>query len=338
MLRSLARLVRAAPPLPAETVLRRTPTVARLARPFGSLPGLRPIAINDLGADCPYSAEEQAVRCKLASLYRLVDARGWSMGIYNHITARITASDEHFLVNPFGLLYDEVTASNLVRLDLAGTVLDPGSSAAGVNLAGYVSTMQCGLLPITQEALVVHGFAGVSYHDYQGILINSAEKKDIQENLGPKNKVLTPSQLVFPSVQVLIPSVQVLVPPVQVLIPSQWLIPSVQVLTPSQWLIPFRPSVQALIPSQWLIPSVQVLTPSQWLIPFRPSVQVLVLRNHGVVVCGETVEEAYLLLDFFMIACQSQVAMMAAGVDGLAQISSVAFENMLKVGAPPAER
>ncbi|XP_043232663.1 alpha-adducin-like [Amphibalanus amphitrite] len=272
MLRSLARLVRAAPPLPAETVLRRTPTVARLARPFGSLPGLRPIAINDLGADCPYSAEEQAVRCKLASLYRLVDARGWSMGIYNHITARITASDEHFLVNPFGLLYDEVTASNLVRVDLAGAVLDPGSSAAGVNLAGYVlhsaihetrpdvmcalhvhlpdaiavSTMQCGLLPITQEALVVHGFAGVSYHDYQGILINSAEKKDIQENLGPKNKVL-------------------------------------------------------------------------------------VLRNHGVVVCGETVEEAYLLLDFFMIACQSQVAMMAAGVDGLAQISSVAFENMLKM-------
>ena len=52
-----------------------------------------------------------------------------------------------------------------------------------------VSTMQCGLLPITQEALVVHGFAGVGYHDYQGILINSAEKKDIQDNLGPKNKV-----------------------------------------------------------------------------------------------------------------------------------------------------
>ncbi|KAF0305631.1 Alpha-adducin [Amphibalanus amphitrite] len=148
MLRSLARLVRAAPPLPAETVLRRSPTVARLTRPFGSLPGLRPIAINDLGADCPYSAEEQAVRCKLASLYRLVDARGWSMGIYNHIT---------------------------------------------------VSTMQCGLLPITQEALVVHGFAGVSYHDYQGILINSAEKKDIQENLGPKNKVIVVTCALNPS-------------------------------------------------------------------------------------------------------------------------------------------
>ena len=59
--------------------------------------------------------------------------------------------------------------------------------------------------------------------------------------------------------------------------------------------------------------------------------QVLVLRNHGVVVCGETVEEAYLLLDFFMLACQSQVAMMAAGVDQLEQVSSVAFENMLKV-------
>ena len=52
-----------------------------------------------------------------------------------------------------------------------------------------VSTMECGLLPITQEALVIHGHAGVSYHDYQGILINTAEKKDIQQNLGNKNKV-----------------------------------------------------------------------------------------------------------------------------------------------------
>ena len=51
---------------------------------------------------------------------------------------RINARDEHFLVNPFGVLYDEVTASNLVRVDLAGAVLDPGSSAAGINLAGYV--------------------------------------------------------------------------------------------------------------------------------------------------------------------------------------------------------
>ena len=54
------------------------------------------------------------------------------------LQARINARDEHFLVNPFGLLYDEVTASNLVRVDLSGAVLDPGSSAAGINLAGYV--------------------------------------------------------------------------------------------------------------------------------------------------------------------------------------------------------
>ena len=66
--------------------------------------------------------------------------------------------------------------------------------------------------------------------------------------------------------------------------------------------------------------------------------QVLILRNHGVVVCGETVEETYLLLDFFMIACQSQVAMMAAGVDQLAQVSSVAFENMIKVCGSTCQR
>ena len=255
-----------------ETLLQRVQPAASATRRFVTTPGLRPIPVNDLASDSTFSAEEATTRCKLASLYRLVDARGWSMGIYNHITARISAHDEQFLVNPFGLLYEEVTASSLVTLDLAGTVLHPGSSAAGVNLAGYVlhsaihetrpdimcalhvhlpdavavSSMQCGLLPITQEALVVHGVAGVRYHDYQGILINAAEKKDIQENLGTKNKVL-------------------------------------------------------------------------------------ILRNHGVVVCGETVEEAYLLLDSFVIACQSQVAMMAAGVDQLVQVSSVALENMIKM-------
>ena len=59
--------------------------------------------------------------------------------------------------------------------------------------------------------------------------------------------------------------------------------------------------------------------------------QVLILRNHGVMVCGETVEEAYLLLDSLVLACQSQVAMMAAGVDQLVQVSSVALDNMIKV-------
>ncbi|XP_037069250.1 alpha-adducin-like [Pollicipes pollicipes] len=268
MLRSLCSLLRTGDRRP----FCRAAQLTKSARCFGGLGGARPIPVNDISTGSKYSAEEAATRCKLAALYRLVDARGWSMGIYNHITARISATDEEFLVNPFGLLYDEVTASNLVKVDLAGTVLDQGSSPAGINLAGYVlhsaihetrpdllcalhvhlpeavavATMECGLMPVTQEALVIHGFAGVSYHDYQGILIHESEKKDIQQNLGEKNKVL-------------------------------------------------------------------------------------ILRNHGVVVCGSTVEEAYLLLDFFMLACQSQVAMMSAGEDGLVQVPSIAFENMLKM-------
>ncbi|KAA3670850.1 adducin, partial [Paragonimus westermani] len=98
------------------------------------------IPINDLrgGDSTIYSRRERSLRCKLASVYRLIDLFGWNSSIYNHVTARISSKNEHFLVNPFGLLYHEITASSLIKVDLKGQVLDPGSTVLGLNQATWL--------------------------------------------------------------------------------------------------------------------------------------------------------------------------------------------------------
>ncbi|XP_066242941.1 alpha-adducin isoform X3 [Saccopteryx leptura] len=171
--------------------------------------------VNDLrGSDSiAYDKGEKLLRCKLAAFYRLTDLFGWSQLIYNHLTTRVSAEQEHFLIVPFGLLYSEVTASSLVKINLQGDIVDRGSTNLGVNQAGFtlhsaiyaarpdvkcvvhihtpagaaVSAMKCGLLPISPEAL---SLGEVAYHDYHGILVDEEEKILIQKNLGPKSKVL----------------------------------------------------------------------------------------------------------------------------------------------------
>ncbi|KAJ8285207.1 hypothetical protein GJAV_G00023540 [Gymnothorax javanicus] len=168
--------------------------------------------VNDLrGSDSmAYEKGEKILRCKLAAFYRLTDLFSWSQLIYNHLTVRLNNEPEHFLIVPFGLLYSEVTASSLVKIDLRGEIVDRGSTNLGVNQAGFtlhsaiyaarpdvkcivhihtpagaaVSAMKCGLLPISPEAL---SLGDVAYHNYQGIMVNAEE---IQKNLGPKSKVL----------------------------------------------------------------------------------------------------------------------------------------------------
>src|SRR5215510_7474258 len=81
------------------------------------------------------SAEEWAVRVELACAYRLAAHHGWTMMIYNHISARVPRHEDQFLINPFGLHYSEVTASNLVKIDLAGKVID--DSPYAINTAGF---------------------------------------------------------------------------------------------------------------------------------------------------------------------------------------------------------
>ena len=151
------------------------------------------------------SAEEWALRVDLAACYRLVAHFGWDDLIFTHISAKIAGTHD-FLINPYGLMFDEVTASNLVRVDHDGNKTLP--SEYEINPAGYtihsaihearedagcvlhthtmqgvaVSCQKGGLLPISQQASIV--IQSLSYHDYEGIAMNPDEKSRLQRNLG----------------------------------------------------------------------------------------------------------------------------------------------------------
>lgn len=154
------------------------------------------------------SEAEWAMRVDLAACYRLVHAHGWCDQIYNHITARVPGEPEHFLINPFGLAYNEVCASNLVKIDLEGTVVD--GSSYGVNAAGYtihsaihaarhdavcvvhthsdagvaVSCLEEGFVPMTQGGFQFHN--RMAYHAYEGIALDLSERKRLVADLGDR--------------------------------------------------------------------------------------------------------------------------------------------------------
>ncbi|XP_037548140.1 alpha-adducin isoform X5 [Nematolebias whitei] len=235
--------------------------------------------VNDLrGSDSiSYEKGEKLLRCKLAAFYRLADLFGWSELIYNHITVRVNSEQERFLIVPFGLLYSEVTASSLVKINIEGEIVDRGSTNLGVNKAGFllhsaiyaarpdvksvvhihtaagaaVSAMKCGLLPVSPEAL---SLGEVSYHDYHGILVDEEEKGLIQKNLGPKSKVL-------------------------------------------------------------------------------------ILRNHGLLTLGETVEEAFYYIHNLVTACEIQVRTLASagGPDNLVMLDPAKYKSRPRVPEPAVD-
>jgi ribulose-5-phosphate 4-epimerase/fuculose-1-phosphate aldolase len=157
--------------------------------------------------------QEWALRVELAAAYRLAHHFGWSMVIFNHITARVPGAQEHFLINNFGLMYDEVTASNLLKLDLDGNVVGEYAGPARVNLAGYVihsaihgaradvqcvmhthspagsavSSIEPGLLHINQDSMQLTG--QVAYHEFEGLAVDAGEKARLVADLGER-KVL----------------------------------------------------------------------------------------------------------------------------------------------------
>ncbi|KAG8235013.1 hypothetical protein J437_LFUL015676 [Ladona fulva] len=173
------------------------------------------VPINDIRGveSMAYAKGEKLLRCKLAAVYRLMDLYGWTQGIYNHITARLNQDQEHFLVNPFGVLYHEVTASSLVKVDMQGQAVEQGTTNFTVNVAGFtlhsaihaarpdikciihvhtpsvlaVSSLKCGLLPLCQEAVVI---GDVSVHQYFGGVFDSEEREKIARDLGPMSKVM----------------------------------------------------------------------------------------------------------------------------------------------------
>jgi ribulose-5-phosphate 4-epimerase/fuculose-1-phosphate aldolase len=155
---------------------------------------------------------EDEIRRDLAAVYRLVALHGWDDLIFTHISARVPGPEHHFLINPFGLRFDEITASNLVKIDLDGNPVGP--SAHPVNPAGFVihgalhmarEDAQCvihlhtddgaavaaqaeGLLPLTQHAMMVAG--EVAYHDYEGIAFDLDERERLVADMGDKHLML----------------------------------------------------------------------------------------------------------------------------------------------------
>lgn len=230
------------------------------------------IPINDIRQleTINYAKGEKQLRCKLASVYRLIEQHGWTQSIYNHVTARISQDTEHFLLNPFGLEYDEITASSLVKVNMQGDLVEEGSTNFGVNRAGFVlhsavhaarpdikciihlhtpnivaiSTMKCGLMPLCQEACLI---GDVSYHSYHGLVVSDAERDIISKDLGPNNKVMF-------------------------------------------------------------------------------------LRNHGVVCCGQSIEEAWYIAYNTMVAVDTQLKMMAVGLDNLVLIDEDTRAHIYEMG------
>ncbi|XP_031733081.1 gamma-adducin-like isoform X2 [Anarrhichthys ocellatus] len=171
--------------------------------------------VNDLfGIESPSFAKgEKQSRCRLASLYRLVDLFSWARFTSSYNTVRVTKEQDHVLISPRGLSFAEVTAANLVKVNIVGGVVDQGSTDLSIDHFGFaphaaiysmrpdvrcivhihtpataaVSSMKCGILPISQEALLL---GDVSCFGYHGSLDNKEEKVEFQKALGPSAKVM----------------------------------------------------------------------------------------------------------------------------------------------------
>jgi len=230
------------------------------------------IPINDIRGleGMSYTKNEKLLRCKLAAAYRLVEGHGWTQSIYNHISVRVSQDTEHFLINPFGMLYNEITASSLVKVDMQGSVVEAGTTNFGVNVAGFmlhaaihsarpdlkcilhlhtpnivaVSTMKQGLLYLSQESCLI---GDVSYHNYQGLLVEKDEWESLARDLGVHNKVM-------------------------------------------------------------------------------------MLRNHGAICCGETIEEAFYYAYHLVLACDAQLKMAPLGIDNLIPIDEPTRRKVFEHG------
>ena len=199
-----------------------------------------------------YTEAEWQMRIDLAACYRLADHFGFSDIIWNHITAKIPGT-ENFLINRFGLRYDEITASSLVTLDLDGNVTDSGTATSDedINVTGFiihsavhaarpdvhcimhshsqsglaVSVLEDGLIPMIQDVMPFYN--RVAYHDYEGLSVDTAERHALAADLGDK--------------------------------------------------------------------------------------KAMIMRNHGLLTCGETVAEAFMLMYYLERACKVQMDVMASG-------------------------
>ena len=166
-------------------------------------PSPKPTSIRDQTSEAEWQA-----RVDLAAAYRLVALYGWDDLIFTHISARVPGGDHHFLLNPYGMMFDEVTASSLVKIDLQGQKV--GDSPYFINPAGFtihsavhearedalcvmhlhtrngiaVSAQKDGLLPLSQQAMIA--LASLAYHDYEGLALDAEEKPRLVGDFGNK--------------------------------------------------------------------------------------------------------------------------------------------------------
>jgi len=158
------------------------------------------------------SADEWQARVDLAAAYRAVAMYGWDDLVFTHISARVPGPGHHFLINPYGMLFEEITASSLVKVDLSGEKVM--ASSFEINPAGFtihsavhearddahcvihlhtiegvaVSCQKDGLLPISQQSL--YPLMGLAYHDYEGVALNPEEKARLVRDLGDKHSMI----------------------------------------------------------------------------------------------------------------------------------------------------
>jgi ribulose-5-phosphate 4-epimerase/fuculose-1-phosphate aldolase len=159
------------------------------------------------------SPEEWAMRVDVAACYRLVAHFGMNDLVYNHISGRVPGEEGHFLINPYGFAYEEVTASSLVKIDFDGKLVLDSGTGCGINLAGFVihsaihkarhdvdcvihthsvagmavSALKCGLLPLTQNAMF---FGKLGYHDYESVAIDLDEQQRLVRDLGDSRAMI----------------------------------------------------------------------------------------------------------------------------------------------------
>lgn len=159
------------------------------------------------------SESEWNTRVDLAAAYRLMPLFGMSDLVYNHITASVPGEENRILINPFGFMYEEITASSLITIDIDGHVLYNPHKDYGINKAGYVihsavhtarkdvhcvihthsragmavSALKCGLLPLTQTAM---RFASIPYHDFEGPAIDLSERERLVGDLGTNDSMV----------------------------------------------------------------------------------------------------------------------------------------------------
>ncbi|GAA4220895.1 class II aldolase/adducin family protein [Sphingomonas endophytica] len=214
---------------------------------------------------------EREARIDLAAAYRLVALYGWDDLIFTHLSARVPGPEHHFLINPYDMMFEEITASSLVKIDVEGQPV--GMTAHPVNPAGFtihsaihmarddaqavmhlhtphgqaVSAMACGLLPHTQTAMITSH--DVAYHEYEGIATDLEERERLVADLGERHA--------------------------------------------------------------------------------------MILRNHGTLTVGDSVASCFLRLYFLERACEAQVLMLAAGIDGL-HTPPQGVETKVAGQSPPA--